>query len=198
MRWLLLLFVVVPLVELYLLLYIGSQIGFWPTVGIVLVTGALGATLAKREGLRVWANYREALSQGKLPDEGIVGGLLVLVGGVLLVTPGMLTDLAGFLLLIPRTRRFVADRIRDAIAKKLDTGVLQVMTHSPGGFADVDNGPAGPMPGNFASGPFEEPYGDVFVHRARYDRGDVVDTEGVEVQQAMLLGNGEPKRDEDA
>lgn len=203
MRWLLLLFIVVPLLELYLLLFVGSQIGFWPTVGIVLVTGTLGAALAKREGLRVWHSYREALSQGRLPDEGIVGGLLVLLGGALLITPGMLTDVAGFLLLVPRTRRFVADRIRAAISKKLNDGVVQVMSAGgPGMGGFVDFGGAGPMDDGFdARGPMQDPF-EVIYERSRYDRGDIVDTEGVEVQQALLLGEGdrgeldEPKSDE--
>jgi UPF0716 protein FxsA len=190
-RWLLLLFIVVPLIELYLLLFVGSQIGFWPTVGIVLVTGTLGAALAKREGLRVWHSYREALSQGRLPDEGIVGGLLVLLGGALLITPGMLTDVVGFLLLVPQTRRFVADRIRAVISKKLNDGVVQVMSAGPGmgGFVNV-NGP-GPMDDGFdAGGPMQDPF-EVIYERRAYDRGDVVDTEGVEVQQALLLGEGD-------
>ncbi len=81
---LLLLFTVVPLVELYLLLVIGSSIGFWPTVAIVLTTGLLGAWLAKSEGLRVYRKWQASLAQGRLPEEGVLGGLLVLVGGVLL------------------------------------------------------------------------------------------------------------------
>ena len=189
MRWLLALFVVVPLIELYLLLFVGAQIGFWPTVGIVLVTGVLGAALAKREGLRVWHSYREALSQGRLPDEGIVGGLLVLLGGALLVTPGMLTDVTGFLLLLPQTRRFFADRIRAVIEKKLDQGVMQVMANGPGvsaGFVDPGHGPMDD----------HDPYDDFSVHRS-YQRGDVVDTEGVEVEQTLLLGEGERSRHEE-
>ncbi len=182
MRWLFLLFVVVPLIELYLLLFVGSKIGFWWTVCIVLVTGVIGASLAKREGLRVWDTYRQALGEGRLPDEGIVGGLLVLVGGVLLVTPGMLTDLVGFCLLVPQTRRFFADLIRAVIAKKLDQGTVQVMSATPGMGGDfVDMRDVGPMG---ARGPFN----DIFGHRQGYcDHQDVVDTEGVEVQEALLL-----------
>lgn len=191
MRWLLLLFIVVPLIELYLLLFVGSQIGFWPTVAIVLVTGALGAALAKREGLRVWHSYREALSQGRLPDEGIVGGLLVLLGGALLVTPGMLTDVVGFCLLLPASRHFIANHIRAAIASKLDQGVVQVITHGPGmvDFGDM-RGP-GTVDDDFVHA---SPFDDVFDRR---HRRDVVDTEGVEVQQGLLLGDGTRQETED-
>lgn len=183
MRWLLLLFIVVPLVELYLLLFLGSIIGFWPTVAIVLVTGTLGAALAKREGLRVWHSYREALSQGRLPDEGIVGGLLVLLGGALLITPGMLTDLCGFFLLVPYTRRLVANKIQEVIAKKLEAGVVKVMSVGVPFEGQADVGPVGFH--------VQEPMDDFFVRRGNYDRGDVVDTEGVEVQSALLLGDGD-------
>ena len=193
MRWLLLLFVVVPLIELYLLLFIGSQIGFWPTVAIVLVTGVVGASLAKREGLRVWHSYREALSQGRLPDEGIVGGLLVLLGGALLVTPGMLTDVVGFLLLLPQTRRFFADRIRAVIEKKLDQGVVQVMGVHPDGPGGFGGFPGAVDDGFGPRGDVRDPLEDFFdPQRAR---GDVVDTEGVEVEQTLLLGEGQERED---
>ncbi len=122
MAKLLLLFTVVPLVELYLLLVLGRAMGLWPTVGLVLATALLGTLLAKREGLRVWRSWREALSRGELPEEGILGGVLVLVGGVLLITPGVLTDLTGILLLIPPSRRFVAKLVRARLEKSIAEG----------------------------------------------------------------------------
>ena len=197
MRWLLLLFIVVPLIELYLLLFLGTFIGFWPTVAIVLVTGTLGAALAKREGLRVWHSYRDALAQGRLPDEGIVGGLLVLLGGALLITPGMLTDLCGFFLLVPSTRRLLATKIQAVIAKKLEKGVMQVMTVGVpfGGASGM--GDDGPFHGGVAGDGFRsvDPMDDIFARRGGYDRGEVVDTEGVEVQSALLLGEGDKPPD---
>lgn len=105
MRILLVLFVVVPLAELYMLLWVSRLIGFWPTVAITLVTGIIGGSLAKREGLKVWRQWNDAVSQLRIPETGIVEGVLVLVGGVLLVTPGVLTDMIGFLLLFPASRR---------------------------------------------------------------------------------------------
>lgn len=153
-KLLLLLFTVVPLVELYLLLFIGDLLGFWPTVAIVLVTGAVGAWLAKREGLRVLRKWQAAIAEHRMPEEGVLGGLLVLVGGVLLVAPGVLTDLAGLLLLIPPTRRFIAKIVRRRVEKGMETGSIHVVSY---GGASVMRGSIG---------------------RDRSDRPDVIDVEG--------------------
>ncbi|HEY8432245.1 MAG TPA: FxsA family protein [Sandaracinaceae bacterium] len=122
MAKLFLLFVVVPLVELYLLLVLGRAVGFWPTVGLVLGTAALGTWFGKREGLRVFREWRDSLARGEVPEEGILGGLLVLVGGVLLITPGVLTDLTGLLLLFPPSRRWVAKQLRARLEKSIAEG----------------------------------------------------------------------------
>lgn len=119
MGLLVLTFVVVPVVEIWLLVLIGGHIGFWPTVGMSLATALVGGYLAKREGRRVLRRWREAMASGRVPDEGLLGGALVLVGGVLLVTPGVLTDVLGFALLFPPTRRLVADRVRARLERRL-------------------------------------------------------------------------------
>lgn len=111
---LLLLFIGIPLLELAILVWLGSHIGFWPTMAIVLVTGILGALLARLEGLRVVLQIRAELLGGRMPVGQLLDGLMVLIGGVVLLTPGLLTDLLGFSLLIPWTRskfkRFVRRR----------------------------------------------------------------------------------------
>ena len=141
---LLLLFTVVPLVELYLLLYLGRVLGFWSTVAIVFVTGVAGATLAKRQGARVLANWRESLASGTMPEEGVLGGVLVLVGGVLLVTPGVFTDLVGLSLLVPVTRALWARAVRAWLERRIQQGDVTVMTMgSMSGFG-VDPRAAGP------------------------------------------------------
>lgn len=104
---LLLLFTVVPAVELYLLIWLGQHIGAGSTVLIIIATGAVGATLAKREGLGVLRKIQEETLQGLPPGDRLIEGVLVLVGGVLLITPGVLTDLTGILLIMPWTRRRV-------------------------------------------------------------------------------------------
>lgn len=101
---LLALFVLLPLVELVLLLQVGEWIGLGWTLVIVLGTGVLGATLARRQGLRAWLAIQAELREGRMPGARLVDGLMILVGGIVLLTPGLITDLAGFLLLIPATR----------------------------------------------------------------------------------------------
>jgi UPF0716 protein FxsA len=121
-RWLALLFLIVPFVELWLLLRVGDLVGFWPTMGLVLATALLGAWLAKSEGLRVLRDWQGALAQGRLPEEGITSSLLVLVGAVLLATPGVLTDAVGILFLVPPTRRIAARWIAAYVQKRITTG----------------------------------------------------------------------------
>jgi UPF0716 protein FxsA len=124
---LLLLFTVVPLVELYLLLQIDELIGLLPTVAIVLTTGVVGAWLARSEGLRVLSLWQRSVVRGAVPDEGVLGGVLILIGGALLVTPGVLTDIVGFAFLIPPSRRFIADRVRKRLEQKVHDGSVRVV-----------------------------------------------------------------------
>ena len=135
---LLLLFTIVPLCELYLLLLIDEQIGLWPTIAIVLTTGFIGALLARSEGLRVLRQWQRSLVRGKVPEEGVLGGVLILVGGVLLVTPGVMTDLVGLLLMFPVTRRRVADAIRRRLERRIQDGSIRVVNIST---VDTDAAP---------------------------------------------------------
>jgi UPF0716 protein FxsA len=128
-----LLFTAVPLLDLWLLLAIGDVIGFWPTVGLVLLTGFAGATLARIEGLRVLGAWRAALAAGRLPEEGVLSGVLVLVGAVLLVTPGVLTDVVGLALLVPASRRLAARGLRAWLARQIRSGHVRVMSARGGG-----------------------------------------------------------------
>jgi UPF0716 protein FxsA len=102
---LLLLFMAVPIIEIVLFIEIGSRIGTWMTLLIVVLTAVGGASLAQREGLKTWWRLQEKLSQGRMPDEELLDGALVLLAGALLLTPGFLTDTIGFLLLFTKTRQ---------------------------------------------------------------------------------------------
>lgn len=114
-----LLFTIVPFIELFLLMQVGDVVGFWPTVAMILLTGITGAWLAKREGLRVFREYQQALAEMRMPKEGLTSGLLVLVGGVLMIAPGVLTDITGILLMIPPIRRVVAGWVEGYVQKHI-------------------------------------------------------------------------------
>lgn len=109
---LLLLFTVVPLVELALLVQLGRWMGLVPTVALVLLTGVLGAALARQQGLRTLARLRADVDAGRMPADALIDGLMILVAGAVLLTPGLLTDLLGFALLVPATRRALRRAVR--------------------------------------------------------------------------------------
>ena len=109
---LLLLFVLIPIIELYLLLQLGARIGFMPTLGLIVLTGALGATLARQQGLSALAKIQNELKSGRPPAMEMVEGALIVVGGIVLLTPGILTDLFGFALMIPKFRKSFAERLK--------------------------------------------------------------------------------------
>ena len=115
---LLVLFTVVPLVELALLIKLGGAVGLWPTVFLVIATGALGAALAKSQGTRTVWTIRREMAEGKPPGESLVNGLLILVGGVVLLTPGLLTDVLGFCLLVPATRKWFRTRLLGKLRRR--------------------------------------------------------------------------------
>ena len=114
-----LLFVTVPVIELFLFLVLGQRIGLGATFAIVLLTGFLGAYLAKSQGLKAIARYQESLAQGRLPHEAIIDSLLILIAGVLLLTPGFLTDAVGFALLTPSIRNVIRARLEQSIKEKI-------------------------------------------------------------------------------
>lgn len=115
---LLALFIIVPLVELVILIQIGKLIGTWDTIFLIIITGIVGAFLAKLEGLKVYRDLQNDILNFKMPANKIIDGVLVLIGGLLLLTPGILTDIFGLSLIIPITRKFYRSYIKSKIAVK--------------------------------------------------------------------------------
>ncbi len=111
-------FTIIPLIESYLLIEVGSYFGPLATVGMILLTGVFGGWMAKREGTQVMRDLIADLQKGLPPAERLAEGALVLVGAVLLICPGVLTDLTGILLVFPPTRRFLAPRVLAYLASK--------------------------------------------------------------------------------
>lgn len=132
---LLLIFTVVPLVELYLLIRVGAVIGAFNTILLIIGTGLLGAYLAKLEGLRTVRQIQLNLNQGIMPAEELLDGVIILAAGLMLVTPGILTDVCGFLLLIPRTRFFFKRWLRRRFDHMVASGNVRIYTQGgPGPF----------------------------------------------------------------
>ena len=97
-------FTIIPVLELYILIEVGSYLGALNTIMVVIVTGFVGAYLERLQGFQTMNRVRESLNRGEMPTEGLIDALLILLAGIVLLTPGFLTDIAGLLILLPQTR----------------------------------------------------------------------------------------------
>ncbi len=149
-----LLFTVVPALEFYLLIQLGQLLGAGATVALILLTGVVGASMARGQGLAVLQQIQTEAAQGFPSGDRLVEGLLILVGGVLLVTPGVLTDFFGLSLIAPPTRRFLAPRVKAAFLARAQVTTI-------GGFPPPQGGPTGPSgsppPSPGTGTPFDHP-----------------------------------------
>lgn len=134
---LLLLFIGIPLIEVLILIELGSRFGFWPTIFLVIGTGILGAYLAKLYGLTIWYKIQKDLQAGAMPADKLTDGLLVLIGGIVLLTPGLLTDILGFSLLIPYTRSFFKQFAKSQF-KKMSAGQATTIHWKGTDYKNVD------------------------------------------------------------
>lgn len=116
--WLFLGFMIVPIVEIMLFYTIGTGIGIWPTLAIVVVTAIVGSYFVSKQGRFVWDSIKTQINQGENPTPSVVHGAMILVAGALLLTPGFLTDLVGFSLLVPGVR----EALRQWFIRRRDKG----------------------------------------------------------------------------
>lgn len=126
------LFTAVPAMEIFLLFEIGGKIGALNTFAVVILTGIYGAYLAKSQGMAVLARIQNELNQGKMPGDAIVHGLLVFGGGLLLLTPGFLTDVLGFSMVMPGPRHIIAKFLKDFFERSIQNGSTQFHFYSSG------------------------------------------------------------------
>jgi UPF0716 protein FxsA len=162
-------FTLLPLVDLYVLVQIGGEIGFLPTLIGVILVGMVGAALARHEGFRVLRQWQAALAEGRVPDEGVLGGMLALGGGALLVMPGVLSDVVGLLLLFPPTRKLVAAAVRRRLERSMAEGSVRV--YGAPGMGDPFGGMPRPAP---PRGPRTRPGGPVIIDV----EGEVIEQDG--------------------
>jgi UPF0716 protein FxsA len=133
--WLLVVaFVVVPLVEIYVIVQVGQVIGAWWTIALLVADSLLGSWLVKREGSRAWRALRAALQEGRMPARELADGMLILVGGILMLTPGFVLDVLGILCILPVTRP-VGRRVLTGVISRRLVGVgfpVPDMRRAPG------------------------------------------------------------------
>lgn len=158
------LFLIVPLIEIIVILQVGSLIGGWPTFILLVLESLVGAYFVRREGVRAWRSLRGALGNGRVPGRELLDSALVLIGGTLLLTPGFVTDALGFLLVLPLTR---------PVTRRLLTALLLRRF-----------GPAGLIFGLWGGGETRTRSGSTPAgeHPGRHDGGRVV--EGEVIRQA--------------
>jgi len=125
---LILIFIVVPVAELYVIIKVGELIGIWPTLALLLADALLGSWLLKHEGRGAWRRFNQALAEQRFPGREVADGALIIVGGTLLLTPGFLTDIVGVFLLLPPTRA-----ISRRLLKRFTIGRFMVVGMPGGG-----------------------------------------------------------------
>jgi len=171
--WLVVAFLVVPIVEIYVIIQVGEWIGPWPTVALLVVESLFGAWLIKHEGRRAWRLLRDAVASGQLPSRELADAGLVLVGGTLLLTPGFVTDIAGFFFVLPVTRPIARRLLLAYLARRAVVTVARFGPVPGGGPAGNGTGGGRVVPGEVVRdqpGSGDEPRGD--------DPGDGPDSKG--------------------
>jgi len=123
---LLILFTSIPIIEIYVLLEAGELIGLWPTISLIILTGIAGAYLARTQGSDTARKIQIALQNGEMPTEELLDGAMILAGGITLLTPGFCTDMIGFSLLLPVTRKLIKEVTRKWLKRMVDTGQVHI------------------------------------------------------------------------
>ena len=126
LQYLIILFIGLPILEFALLIKLHGMVGFLPTVLLVFLTGIAGATLVRRQGVNILFKIQQEMNAGNLPAPQMIDGVMILLAGALLVTPGLITDFVGFALLIPFVREQIRFWLRKQLEKKMNTGYIQV------------------------------------------------------------------------
>lgn len=132
--YLILLFIGLPILELAVLLKVHEVFHFWPTFLLVILTGVAGLALVKRQGIAILQKIQYEMSRGQVPAPQMIDGVMILVAGALLVTPGLITDVAGFLLLIPLVREQLRMLLKKKLQDRINRGYVQVNVRGPHDF----------------------------------------------------------------
>jgi UPF0716 protein FxsA len=166
-RFLVIAFIIVPIMEIYLIVQVDAAIGGWETLGLLVLDSLIGAWLVRREGFSILAKVQTSLGQGELPTNSLIDGMLVLFAGALMLTPGFLTDGLGFILLLPPSRAVVRNALKTQFAGRVNVSGATFGSPFAGspfdrpGFTDVPSSDVTPDDDEDPSGAIEPgPAGD--------------------------------------
>ena len=181
---LVLLFTVVPALEIYLLINIGSKIGGVNTIAVVILTGIVGAALAKSQGLAIINKIQKDLNQGALPADQIIHGLLVFGGGLLLLTPGFLTDILGLSMVIPGTRHILVKVMKAQLEKGIQSGNIFFSSNSGAfksqGFSNSDFTNSDFTNSDFTNSDFSNSFNEFDSEQSVDKSADIIEVDFVE------------------
>lgn len=129
MKYFLLFIIAMPIIEIIVLLLSGNLIGFWPTLFLIVATGLIGAYLAKKQGMETWKKAQEQIRYGMMPGNEIIDGICIFIGAALLLSPGLLSDIMGLILVFPPTRNLLKPFVIRFIMNRMNKGKVTVIRH---------------------------------------------------------------------
>ncbi|WP_285765641.1 FxsA family protein [Peribacillus sp. SI8-4] len=129
MRYFLLFIIAMPVVEIIVLLLSGKVIGFWPTLFLIIGTGLIGAYLAKKQGMETWRKAQEQIRYGMMPGNEIIDGICIFIGAALLLSPGLISDIAGLILVFPPTRNLLKPIVIRFLMNRMNKGKVTIIRH---------------------------------------------------------------------
>ncbi|MFE4350799.1 FxsA family protein [Peribacillus butanolivorans] len=129
MKYFLLFIIAMPVIETIVLLLSGNVIGFWPTLFLIVATGLIGAYLAKRQGMETWKKAQEQIRYGMMPGNEIIDGICIFLGAALLLSPGLISDIIGLILVFPPTRNLLKPIVIRFIMNRMNKGKVTIIRH---------------------------------------------------------------------
>ncbi|WP_336863415.1 FxsA family protein [Peribacillus frigoritolerans] len=129
MKYFLMFIIAMPVVEIIVLLLSGNLIGFWPTLFLIVATGLIGVYLAKRQGMETWKKAQEQIRYGMMPGNEIIDGICIFIGAALLLSPGLISDIMGLILVFPPTRNLLKPIVIRFIMNRMNKGKVTIIRH---------------------------------------------------------------------
>ncbi|MGE7661673.1 FxsA family protein [Peribacillus sp. NPDC097197] len=129
MKYFLLFIIAMPIIEIIVLLLSGNLIGFWPTLFLIVATGLIGAYLAKSQGMEIWKKAQGQVRQGMMPGNEIVDGICIFIGSALLLSPGLISDILGLILVFPPTRNLLKPIVIRIMMNRMNKGKVTIIQH---------------------------------------------------------------------